>query len=187
MTKSKKSLIVSAMSKKKIANAIVTVPDYPIPGVQFRDITSLLADPELYRESMAMMIMWAQRQNFDAVVSIESRGFIFGPPVALELGVPLILARKPGKLPRATQSREYTLEYGTATIHITEGTLPKDSRVLIVDDVIATGGTALATAELCMNMGAKGVSIAALANLEALGGRQRLIGAGFPVFHIVDF
>lgn len=175
------------MSKKEIANAIVTVPDYPIPGVQFRDITSLLIDPELYREATAAMIVWAQRQKFDAIVAVESRGFIFAPAIALELGVPLILARKPGKLPRATQSREYTLEYGTATIHITDGTVPKDSRVLVVDDVIATGGTAVATAELCMSMGARGVSIAALANLEALGGRQRLIAAGFPVFHIVDF
>ena len=175
------------MSKKKIANAIVTVPDYPIPGVQFRDITSLLADSDLYREAMAMMIRWAQASKFDAVVAVESRGFIFGPAIALELGVPLVLARKPGKLPRATESQEYDLEYGKAEVHITKGTVPFAGRVLVVDDIIATGGTALATAELCRRMGADTAVIAALANLEALGGRQRLVDAGFPVFHVVDF
>jgi len=120
-------------------------------------------------------------------VAIESRGFIFGPAIALELGVPLILARKPGKLPRATESQEYALEYGTAEVHITKGTVPFAGRVLVVDDIVATGGTALATAELCRRMGADSAAIAALANLEALGGRQRLIDAGFPVFHVIDF
>lgn len=187
MTKAKKSLIVSTMSKKKITDAIVTVPDYPIPGVQFRDITSLLVEPDLYREATAAMILWAQSSKFDAVVAIESRGFIFGPAIALELGVPLILARKPGKLPRATASREYELEYGTATVHITQGTVPYAGRVLVVDDIVATGGTALATAELCKTMGADSAVVAALANLEALGGRQRLVDAGFPVFHVIDF
>jgi adenine phosphoribosyltransferase len=148
------------------------VPDFPQAGIIFRDITPLLGNGVALR--LAVDALAGLYQDIDSVVGIESRGFILGAPVAYALGVGMIPVRKLGRLPRATERADYALEYGTNTVEIHADALRPGERVLIVDDVLATGGTAAATAELVERLGGQVAGIGVLIELPDLGGRDRL-------------
>jgi len=150
------------------------IPDFPQPGILFRDITPLLHEPEAFRYVIGRFSDHYRGAGLDAIVAIESRGFIFGAPLATELGLPFVPVRKPGKLPAAHMSVEYSLEYGTSQLDIHEDALQRDARVLIIDDLLATGGTAMATAKLVELLGARVHSIAFLVELLFLNGRDAL-------------
>ena len=150
------------------------VPDFPKPGILFRDITPLLASREAFSESVQKLAEPWQNMAIDAVAAVEARGFLFAGPLALQLGVGLIPVRKPGKLPADTISYQYDLEYGTDTLEMHKGIVMPQSRVLVIDDVLATGGTAEACVNLLESIQAIVVGCSFLVELKALGGRQRL-------------
>ena len=150
------------------------IPDFPQPGILFRDITPLLHEPDAFRHVIRTFSDHYRDAGLDAIVAIESRGFIFGAPLAAELSLPFVPVRKPGKLPAAHMSVEYSLEYGTSQLDIHEDALERDARVLIIDDLLATGGTAMATAKLVELLGARVHSIAFLIELAFLNGREAL-------------
>ncbi len=152
------------------------VPDFPKPGIVFRDITPLLQDPEALRIACELLAQPFSARGIDMVVGVESRGFIFGPPVALQLGAGFAIARKAGKLPWDTVSESFELEYGVEQIEMHRDAVGPEQRVLLIDDVIATGGTAAATAELVRRMGAQVVGSCFLIELSFLEGRKRLPG-----------
>ncbi len=155
---------------------IRSVPDFPKPGIVFRDITPLLQDPEALRIACELLAEPFSARGIDIVVGVESRGFIFGPPVALQLGAGFAIARKAGKLPWDTVSESFELEYGVEQIEMHRDAVGPEQRVLLIDDVIATGGTAAATAELVRRMGAQVVGSCFLIELSFLEGRKRLPG-----------
>ena len=155
---------------------IRSVPDFPKPGIVFRDITPLLQDPEALRIACELLGEPFKGRGIDMVVGVESRGFIFGPPVALQLGAGFAIARKAGKLPWETVSATFELEYGVEQIEMHRDAVGPEQRVLLIDDVIATGGTAAATAELVRRMGAQVVGSCFLIELSFLEGRKRLPG-----------
>jgi adenine phosphoribosyltransferase len=150
------------------------IPDFPSPGILFRDITPLLQDAEMLRIACNALAEPFKNMNVAGVVGVESRGFIFGPPVALALGAGFTIARKPGKLPWKTEQESYDLEYGTDTIEMHADAVRPGSNVLLIDDLIATGGTAGATAALVERMGGNVVGCSFLIELSVLGGRKRL-------------
>jgi len=152
------------------------VPDFPQPGILFRDITPLLADADGLREAIDVLVADARVTQPDAIVGIESRGFIFGAPLADRLGLPFVPVRKPGKLPAARMSVEYSLEYGESRLDIHQDALSPGDRAYIVDDLLATGGTALAAAKLVELLGGVVAGFGFVIELEALGGR-RVLGA----------
>jgi adenine phosphoribosyltransferase len=152
------------------------VPDFPQQGVLFKDITPLLADPLAFSTAIDLIVVHFGRGNVDKVVGIEARGFILASPVAYHFGAGFVPVRKVDKLPWQTESAEYELEYGTATLEIHRDGVAPGERVLIVDDVLATGGTSRATAELVERIGGKVVGIACLIELEFLHGRDKLQG-----------
>lgn len=158
----------------RLKSLIRDVPDFPKPGILFKDITPLLADGGALRDSTWAMAEPFRREKIDQVVGIESRGFILGAIVARELGVGFIPVRKPNKLPAKTTSIEYALEYGTDKLEVHADACAGAMRVLIVDDVLATGGTACATCELMERVGAHVVGLSFLVVLEVLKGRERL-------------
>jgi adenine phosphoribosyltransferase len=153
------------------------VPDFPKPGIVFKDITPVLADAALFRESTEAMAQPFEREGITHVVAVESRGFILGGPIAQYLGAGLVLARKRGKLPWQTLREEYALEYGTDVLEIHVDALPAQAKAVIVDDVLATGGTAAAVAALVRRAQAQLSGCAFLMELSFLGGRRRLGGA----------
>lgn len=161
------------------------VPDFPQPGVMFRDITPLLKDTAAFRWVIDRFTEEYRQAGLDAIVAIESRGFIFGAPVAANLGIGLIPVRKPGKLPSARMSVEYALEYGNGQLDIHADALQEGDRVVIVDDLLATGGTAMAAAKLVELLGAHVHSFAFVVELDALGGRGRL--HDYHVFSLVHY
>ena len=161
------------MTNDELKELIRNIPDFPQPGILFRDITPVIADPRAFA-SVVDQIAEPWLGKIDMIVGIESRGFIIGAPVAYRLGVGLTIARKPGKLPFRTITESYQLEYGSASLHMHDDTLEGKSRVLIVDDLLATGGTALATIALVKRLGGNVVGCAFMIELGALGGRQRL-------------
>jgi adenine phosphoribosyltransferase len=150
------------------------VPDFPKPGILFRDLTPLLADPDAFREAVRAVAEPFRADLIDAVVGIESRGFILGAPVALELGAGLVVIRKKGKLPHTTVREEYELEYGRDVIEMHADALGPGQRALVVDDLIATGGTAAAAVRLVRKTGAEAVGCSFLIELRDLGGRAAL-------------
>jgi adenine phosphoribosyltransferase len=150
------------------------VPDFPKPGILFRDITPLLLSPPAFRLAVEQLADPFRSAGITKVVAIESRGFVLGAPVALALGAGLVLVRKPSKLPAATRRVEYQLEYGTDALEVHADALNAADRVLLVDDVLATGGTAAATVSLVEQAGSQLVGIAMLIELADLGGRARL-------------
>jgi adenine phosphoribosyltransferase len=150
------------------------VPDFPKPGIVFKDITPLLQDVEALKLAGSLMAEPFRDARVDAVVGVESRGFIFGPLVAIELGAGFVLARKEGKLPWHTVRRSYTLEYGEETIEMHRDAIEAGQRILVVDDVIATGGTAAATARLVQDMRGEVVGCSFLLELTFLEGRKLL-------------
>jgi adenine phosphoribosyltransferase len=152
------------------------VPDFPRPGVLFRDITPLLRRPEAFNHVLARLSDYVQSRNPTAVVGIESRGFLFATPIASGLGLPFVPIRRPGKLPSERMSVEYTLEYGSGQMDIHKDALGGGDRVVVIDDLIATGGTAEGAVRLVEMLGAEVVGVAFLVELTALGGRRRIEG-----------
>ena len=158
----------------KLESFIHDVPDFPKPGIVFKDITPLLACPDAFREAIDGMATQARQLRAETIVAIESRGFLFGTPLAKTLGLPFIPVRKPGKLPRARFREEYALEYGTDALEMHQDAIAKGSRVLIVDDVLATGGTASAVAALVRRAGGNPIGALFLIELSFLGGAAKL-------------
>ena len=158
----------------RLASKIRVVPNFPNPGIAFQDITPVLADPELYREAIAAMAAPWRDAGVTHVAGIESRGFIFAAPIAVALGAGFIPIRKPGKLPYRTAGLEYALEYGAGRLEVHEDACPAAARVLVVDDVLATGGTALAACELIEGVGGEVVGFACFLAIRALPGSGRL-------------
>ena len=162
------------MDIEQIKNSIRTVPDFPQPGIQFKDITTLLMDPEIFSECIEIFYEEFKNSGIDMVVGIESRGFIFAAPLALKLNCSLALARKLGKLPADTVSESYELEYGTDSLEMHVDAIQKGNNVLIMDDLLATGGTASTVNNLVSNLGGNVQAIAFLIILTELGGRKKL-------------
>jgi adenine phosphoribosyltransferase len=169
----------------RLAEHIRDVPDFPKPGILFKDISPLLQDAESLRIACRRMAAPFAAKRIDRVVGIESRGFIFGVPVALALGTGFALARKLGKLPWDTRRESYQLEYGSAEIEMHSDAVQPGQRVLLVDDVIATGGTAAATARLIRALGGEVVGASFLVELGFLGGRKAL--DGLPIEAVLHF
>ena len=155
---------------------VASIPDYPEKGIVFRDILPLMADGEAFKQATDEITAFARERQVDMVVGPEARGFIVGCPVAYELGVGFAPARKKGKLPRATVSASYQLEYGEATLQMENDSVKPGQRVLVVDDLLATGGTIGATIDLVEQMGGKVVGAAFLIELKELEGRKHLRG-----------
>ena len=153
---------------------IAHIPDFPKEGILFHDVTPLMADGEAFREACQTMIEFAKKVNADVIVGPESRGFIFGCPVAYELGIGFVPIRKPNKLPRETLSVSYDLEYGSNELHVHKEDIQKGQRVLIIDDLLATGGTVEATIQMMEELGAEVVGCAFLIELEEWKGRELL-------------
>ena len=167
---------------------IRTIADWPVPGVQFRDIMPLLVDPEGLSSCVRAMrgrIEDAGFSELDAIAGIEARGFILGSALAHDLGVGFVAVRKSGKLPGAVVAETYDLEYGSATLEVQSDVLTSGSRVLLVDDVLATGGTAAAAARLLEVVGAQVVGLLSLLELPALGGRARCAGLPIESLHLI--
>ncbi|MBT4485473.1 MAG: adenine phosphoribosyltransferase [Candidatus Latescibacteria bacterium] len=150
------------------------VPDFPKPGIIFKDITPLLNNPQAFTEAVKLICKPVEKLGITHVVGIESRGFIFGTPVAIELGASFVPVRKPGKLPCETLSESYSLEYGTDSIEIHKDALGKGDRVLLVDDLLATGGTMSAAVKLVEKSGAQIIKIAFVIELAFLKGREKI-------------
>ncbi len=153
---------------------IADIPDFPQAGIMFRDITPLMADGKAFHEACARLVAFAKDVGAEVVVGPESRGFIFGCPVAYELGIGFVPVRKPGKLPRETISVKYDLEYGSNELHVHADGIQKGQKVLIVDDLLATGGTVDATIQIVEKLGGEVVGCAFLIELEGLKGRELL-------------
>lgn len=162
--------------QRRVLTAIRDVPDFPTPGILFKDITPVLADPVLMSDVVREMCEPFRDDAITHVVAIESRGFIFGMPIALHLGAAFVPARKPGKLPWKTASEAYTLEYRADVLEMHVDALGDGSRVLVVDDVLATGGTAAAAVRLVQRLGGSVAGITVLTELAFLGGRERVSG-----------
>jgi adenine phosphoribosyltransferase len=159
---------------QRLRDRIRDVPDFPKPGIVFKDITPLLADPVAFSSVIDEIVVHFGRGNVDKVVGIEARGFILAAPVAYHFGAGFVPVRKAGKLPHETEAEEYALEYGTATIEIHRDAIRAGERVIVVDDVLATGGTARATARLIERLGGKVIGIACLMELTFLNGRKAI-------------
>ncbi len=161
---------------KRIEDYVISIPDFPEPGIIFRDITGILRDADGLKLSIDKIQEMLEGVEFDAVLGLESRGFIFGMPIAYNLHKAFIPVRKKGKLPRETVSAKYDLEYGTAEIEIHKEDLRPGMKVVIIDDLIATGGTVEAAVKLAESLGAEVVKIAFVMELAGLKGRERLTG-----------
>ena len=164
---------------------IKDIPDFPEPGVLFRDVTPLLANKDAYHEAIRLLADFAKEKNVDIVVGPEARGFLFGCPVALSLECGFVPVRKPGKLPREVISQTYELEYGSNEIQMHSDSIQPGQNVLIVDDLLATGGTVEATISLIEKMGGNVVGIAFVIELEALKGRELL--KDYDVFSVLKY
>ncbi len=164
------------MSNSVLKAHIRDIPDFPSPGILFRDLTPLLASPEALAASVEQLEAWARPRRPDLIVGVESRGFLFGAPLALRLGVGIVPVRKPGKLPWRTLTESYTLEYGQGQLQMHEDAIPAGARVLVVDDLLATGGTAAATIRLAQRAGGRVAGALFVVELSALGGRSLLDG-----------
>lgn len=170
-----------------IKSVIRTVPDWPSPGVNFRDITPLLQNSSAFRKLIDSFVHRYQEMDLDAIAAIDARGFIIGAPLAYELGCSFVPIRKKGKLPFRTISQTYTLEYGQSEVELHSDAFHKGDRILIMDDLIATGGTMLAAAELITRCGGQVVETAVIIDLVELGGAQKVRDAGHSVFAVCAF
>ena len=168
-----------------IERYVTCIPDYPAPGVMFRDITTVLGDAEGLRLAVDEMAALLEGVEFDVLAGLESRGFLFGTPIAYKLGKPFVPVRKKGKLPRATVSETYELEYGCATIEVHRDDVKPGSRVVLVDDLIATGGTLAAAKRLLERLGAEVVMAVCLIELKGLEGRAHV--DGLPVTSVLAY
>jgi adenine phosphoribosyltransferase len=168
-----------------LASTIRSVPDFPIEGILFYDITTLLKNPDALKSSVDQLVEQYVDEHIDVVVGMESRGFIFGMPVAYNLGVGFVPIRKPGKLPAKTMSESYELEYGTNTLEIHVDSISKGQRVLVVDDLLATGGTAVATCNLIEKLGGEVAGLAFVIELSFLNGRDKL--QKYDIFSLLKY
>jgi adenine phosphoribosyltransferase len=168
-----------------LASTIRSVPDFPKKGILFYDITTLLKNPAAFKESIDRLVKRYQNTGAEVVVGIESRGFIFGTPLAYQLGVGYVPVRKPGKLPAQTIAESYTLEYGVNTVEIHVDAIQKGQKVLVIDDLLATGGTAKATCNLVEKLGGEVVGVAFAIELNFLHGREKL--KGYDVFSLLQY
>ena len=159
---------------KKLEDYVVSIPDYPEPGIIFRDVTSILQDADGLKLAIDGLQEQLEGLDFDVIAGTESRGFIFGMPIAYNLHKPFVLVRKKGKLPRATVSAKYDLEYGSAEIEMHKDSIKPGQKVVLIDDLIATGGTIEAAAKLVEELGGEVVRIIFLMELEGLKGREKL-------------
>lgn len=170
-----------------IKNAVHTIPNYPIEGILFRDVMGILENAQAFKLTIELLTKKYQDQGFTKIVGTEARGFLFGAPLALALGIGFVPVRKPGKLPRATFSQDYQLEYGQDTLEIHQDALSKEDKVLIVDDLLATGGTIAATTKLVRQLGADASAAAFVISLPALGGEKVLADTGLSVYSLLQF
>jgi adenine phosphoribosyltransferase len=173
-------------SVSDIAGFFRDVPDFPKEGIVFKDVTTVLTKPGALGDSVTHLLKMLDDIEFDAVAAVESRGFMLGGIVADRLGIPLVLIRKPGKLPAEVLSEDYTLEYGTNTLEMHSNSLPAGSRVLIIDDLVATGGTVLASASLIRRDGSIPVAAAFLMDLKFLGGAEKIENSGIKVRSLIQ-
>lgn len=169
----------------RIHSRIRDIPDFPKPGILFKDITPVLSDPLALKEAVALLSAPFVDGGLTAVVGMEARGFIFGALVAQTLGVGFVPLRKPGKLPATVRSIAYDLEYGSATLEVHADALNTDDRVLIVDDLLATGGTAAASCQLVEALGASVAALAFMVELKGLGGREKL--ASYSIHRLLEY
>jgi len=160
----------------ELANLIRDVPDFPIEGILFKDITTLIGDGDAFREVIDWMVDQYADSSVDSVVAIEARGYIFGAPLAYQLGAGFVPIRKPGKLPAKTVTESYELEYGTNLLEIHEDGIKPGQRVLVIDDLLATGGSARAAVNLVERLGGEIIGVAFLIELDFLNGREKLQG-----------
>lgn len=173
------------MSAVDLRAKIRDVPDFPHEGILFKDVMPLIADPAAFRETIDQLAAWAGPRTPDVILGAEARGFIFGGALAYALGCGFVPARKPGKLPWRTVDATYDLEYGTDTLQIHADAFPEGSRVIVLDDVLATGGTAKAKIELVERLGAVVVGVLFVIELTFLHGRDRLVG--YDVHALIDY
>lgn len=173
--------------RAEIEKSIRNIPDFPKPGIQFKDITPILEKPVLSRAIITEFNHLFDGIPIDAVAGVESRGFLYGLPLAVELNVPFLVVRKKGKLPAETVSHEYVLEYGSAEIEMHKGAVKKGMNVLVHDDLLATGGTAAATAQLILAQGGSIAGFSFLIELEPLSGRQKLVQFQKPIISLVGY
>lgn len=170
-----------------LKSAIHTIPNYPKTGIMFRDITGILDDAEAFKLTIDILADKFKDGGFTKIVGTEARGFLFGAPLALAMGLGFVPVRKPGKLPRATYAQDYQLEYGNDTLEIHQDALTKDDNVLIIDDLLATGGTIEATTKLIKRLGAKVTDAAFVISLPDLGGENKLESMGLSVFSLLQY
>ncbi|KAB2824500.1 adenine phosphoribosyltransferase [Aliivibrio finisterrensis] len=178
---------MSTETLELIKSSIKSIPDYPKAGIMFRDVTSLMEDPKAYQATIQLLVEKYKQGGFTKVVGTEARGFLFGAPLALKLGVGFVPVRKPGKLPRPTIAQTYDLEYGTDTLEIHTDAIVEGDKVLVVDDLLATGGTIEATVKLIRQLGGEVEHAAFVINLPEIGGETRLEGLGLNVYSICEF
>jgi adenine phosphoribosyltransferase len=172
---------------KTVRDYIRTIPDFPHEGIMFRDVTTLFADPRGFRMAIDQLVAPFAGQRIDKVVGLEARGFILGGAVAHQLSTGFVPVRKAGKLPGAVIGQDYTLEYGQARVELHDDAITAGERVLIVDDLLATGGTAEAGIKLVEQLGGEIVGCAFIVDLPDLGGRKRLEAMGLPLITLCDF
>ena len=168
-----------------LASLIRDVPDFPVPGILFKDITTLIQEPDAFKYVVDELTSQYQDESIDAIAAIESRGFIFGAPLAYTLGAGFVIVRKPGKLPSSSISESYSLEYGTNMLEVHEDAIQPGQRVLLVDDLLATGGSARAAVNLVERLGGEVAGIVFLIELDFLNGRDQL--EDYPIFSLVHF
>lgn len=175
------------MTEKPLSDYIRTIPDFPVPGVQFRDVTTLFAHPVGFQRAVDGLIAPYLDHHVDAIVAMDARGFIIGGAVAYRLQLPFIPIRKKGKLPGRTIAEAYSLEYGEAVVEIHDDAFTAGTRVLLIDDLLATGGTAVAGVNLIERLGGEVVAASFVVDLPDLGGRKRLEGLGIEVHTLCEF
>ncbi len=168
-----------------LSEKIRTIPDFPKPGILFRDITTLLKDPEAFRYVVDTLAERYLDKKIDVIVAIEARGFIIGAPVAYKIGASFVPVRKKNKLPSQTVSASYDLEYGSETVEVHSDAIKSGQKVVIIDDLLATGGTAKAAVELVEKLNGKVVEIAFIIELNPLNGRKKL--EGYPIFTMLGY
>ena len=173
--------------QNKLKSKIRSIPDFPKKGIIFRDITTLINDAEGFKLAIDEFVKHYSSMKIDRIAGIEARGFIVGGALADRLGTGLVLMRKKGKLPHETVSHEYELEYGTDVIEVHVDAIKKGEKVLVIDDLLATGGTSLAAAKLVEKLGGEVVELAFIIDLPDVGGREAIEKAGYPLFYLVEF
>ncbi len=177
----------ASTAEPPLESYIRTIPDFPVPGIQFRDVTTLFNDAHAFRRTVEAIVEPQRARGIEAIAAMDARGFILGGAVAYALTLPFVPIRKKGKLPGTTLREAYSLEYGEAVVEIHEDAFAAGTKVLLVDDLIATGGTAVAGVKLIERLGGDLVAASFVVDLPALGGRDRLRGMGIETHVLMEF